>query len=61
MAGRIIWAKATEQVIWENALTKVDRRRRELDVRQERTPIQMYRDRLRRLADLEAGPGRRRY
>jgi hypothetical protein len=57
----IVWAKATERPVWENALEKAERRAGELDVKAKRTLIQILRETYVRRQALGATPVRRKY
>jgi hypothetical protein len=59
--ANIVLAKAPEHPIWEDALEKAKRRACELKAKDERTPSQAYKDRLRHIAEIEAGPAPRPY
>jgi hypothetical protein len=59
--ANIVWAKAKERPVWENALEKAKRRDGELDVKAKRTPIQIFRETRDRRQQLGAAPVRRKY
>lgn len=55
----LIWSEAREEPIWDRALEKAERRRSELRVKM--TPLERWVKTRERLADITAGPSRRRY
>jgi hypothetical protein len=57
--ANIVWALAPERSIWERSLNKAQHRIIELKPK-EKTPSEVYEDRMQRLAELSASPPARK-